>query len=160
MFMHLHLNNVTAPPPPSREDGAQMSVIIIIWSPDRRETIYPGYHGSVHAAGAMNDKQIAFLIPTADNADVGILRVEYEIAGDGLAPLDAPAIAMLARRSAAVTDHISSIGHVVKYPIDKTGAIKPVWAIGSSSGAAVCPDLLNRSPSGVPTDHKALDSDR
>lgn len=54
----------------------------------------------------MDDEQISVRVPTTDDADVGILRVEHKVAWYGLLPGDRRTIAVLHGRTAAVTDYI------------------------------------------------------
>jgi len=82
-------------------------------------------------------QQIAALVPAADDADVLIVRVEYEITGDGLRPCDLRAVGMLGVGAAAVAENVVPARGVVEYPIGKAGAIEAVGPVGAGGGAAV-----------------------
>ena len=54
-----------------------------------------GDHHIVVSAGAVDDEQIAALVPAAYNAHMGVLWIEYQIAGQRLVPRDSGAVGML-----------------------------------------------------------------
>ena len=62
----------------------RISVCKAIWS--GRKSCRAGNNNAVRAAAAMNDQEISVCILTADNADVGIVRVEHQIARLRVAP--------------------------------------------------------------------------
>ena len=83
-----------------------------------------------------------------------ILRVEDKIAGRGVIPRNTSAIGMLVSSAAAMPDHIGPFADIIEDPIDEAAAIQTIRPIGSSSWATVCPNLLDGTPTGIPTDHK------
>ena len=52
----------------------------------------------------MDDEDISVLIPTGDDPHMGVIRIEYQIAGKRVCPGDCRAVGMLAGRAAAMTD--------------------------------------------------------
>ena len=98
----------------------------------------------------MDDKQIAVIVPAADDADMCIAGVKYQVPGLGIVPCDAVAIHVLCLRAASVTYDIFAVGHVVKHPVHKAGAVEAIGQIGSGGVAASRPNFLNCPPSGVP----------
>ena len=55
-----------------------------------------------------------------------------------------------------MADHIGPFADIIEDPIDEAAAIQAIRSIGSSSWATVCPNLLDGTPAGIPTDHKRL----
>ena len=53
---------------------------------DIRKAFRAGNHHIISTAGAMDDEQIAILIPPAHNAHMAIVRVKHQVAGLSLAP--------------------------------------------------------------------------
>ena len=104
----------------------------------------------------MDDEDISVLIPTGDDPHMGVIRIEYQIAGKRVCPGDCRAIAVLAGCAAAVTDDVVTFRGVVEHPIDEAATIQTVWAAGSGAGTAVCCDLLHRPPAAVPSHRKGL----
>ena len=104
----------------------------------------------------MDDQQIAVFIPAADDADMFIIVIKHQIAGNGLIPGDAGAIGVLAGCSAAMADDIASVRGIVEHPIDKAGAVQAVGTVGAGGGAALRRDLHGGSPSGIPSQRKGL----
>ncbi len=76
------------------------------------------------AAGTVDDEQIAAFIPAADDADVFIAGVEYQIAGQGIAHLYRCCI-RAGWRHLAVADDVLALRDIVEYPIHKAAAIQP-----------------------------------
>lgn len=66
----------------------------------------------------MNDLYIAALVKSADDADVFIVGVEYQIAGLSLAPSDIRAVAVLGGGTAAVADDVLATCRIIKHPIN------------------------------------------
>ena len=77
-----------------------------------------GDHHIVVSAGAVDDEQIAALIPAADDAHMGVLWIEYQIAGQRLVPRDSGAVGMLRGGSAAVPDDVLAACGIIEYPIN------------------------------------------
>ena len=51
-----------------------------IWSCDNCEACRAGDNNAVRAAAAMDDQEIAVCVLTADDTDVGIVRIEHKVA--------------------------------------------------------------------------------
>ena len=92
---------------------------------DAREAGRAGYDHVVGAAGTVDDLEIAGLVTAADDADVGILRVKNQVAGQGLLPGDGGTIGVLGVGSAAVADVVCAARGVV---IHEAGAVQTVGA--------------------------------
>ena len=104
----------------------------------------------------MDDLDIAVLVPAAHDTNMGVLRVEYQIAGLGLGPGNGRAVAMLHPGPSAVAYDVAAAGHIVKYPVHKTGTIHAVGPVGPRGGAASGPNLLDGPPAGVPAKDQGL----
>ena len=89
----------------------------------------------------MDNQDIAALVPAAHDANVGVLRVENQIARLRFSPGNCCAVSMLCASAPAVAYGVGPIGDIVKYPIHKTGAVEAVGPVGSGCAAAVCPYL-------------------
>ena len=63
------------------------------------------------------------LVPTAHNADVGVSRIEHQVARDGLIPGDGGAVAMLGMGPAAVADDVAAASDVIEDPIHKSRTV-------------------------------------
>ena len=82
----------------------------------------PGLPGNDHVvlpAGTIDDLDISALVPTAHDTNMGVLRVEYQVAGLGLGPGNGGAVAMLHPGPSAVAYDIASSGHIVECPVHK-----------------------------------------
>lgn len=90
---------------------------VVIWPCDGRKTALVRDHHIVFAVGAVDDQQIAALIPAAHDAHVGVPWIEYQVAGDGPIPGDGGAVAVLGVGPAAVADDVAASGDVVKHPV-------------------------------------------
>lgn len=64
----------------------RISVCKAIWSGHNRKSCRAGNNNAVRAAAAMDDQEVSVCILTADNADVGIVWIEYKIARLRVAP--------------------------------------------------------------------------
>lgn len=73
----------------------------------------------VIAAGAVDDQQLSVCVPAANDAHMGIIRVEHQVTGLGLIPRDGGTVGVLHVGTAAVAYDVLSIRDIVKYPIDK-----------------------------------------
>ena len=80
--------------------------------------VKPSMHHIVVSAGAVDDEQIAALVPAAYNAHMGVLWIEYQIAGQRLVPSDGGAVTVLCGRSAAVADDVLAACGIIEYPIN------------------------------------------
>ena len=60
--------------------------MIEIRSPDGRKPANAGDDRAVGTAGAVDDPQIAVLIPTTDDPNVRIAGIKHQIAGNGVSP--------------------------------------------------------------------------
>ena len=69
-----------------------------VWSADRGEVLFPGNDHIVMAAGTMDDEDIAAFIPTGDDPHMGVVGVEYQIAGKCICPGDCRAFLCNSRR--------------------------------------------------------------
>lgn len=108
----------------------------------------------------MDHQQLPGFVSSADDANMRIVRVKYQVTGPGVLPAYIGAIAVLHGGPAAMSDDIASACGIVKGPIDKARAVQPVGPVGAGGGAARRRDLPQLSPAGVPAENKALDSDR
>lgn len=115
-----------------------------------------GYNHVVGAAGTVDNLEVARLVAAADDADVGILRVENQVAGQGLLPGDGGAIGVLGVGSAAVADVVCAARGVVEHPIHKAGAVQAVGPVGAGGGAALGCDLGDGAPAWIPAQAQAL----
>ena len=77
-----------------------------------------GDHHIVVSAGAVDDEQIAALIPAAYDAHVGVLWVKYQIAGHRLIPRNGGTVTVLCRCPSPVADDVLAARGVVEYPVD------------------------------------------
>ena len=91
-----------------------------IWSCDNCEACRAGDNNAVRAAAAMDDQEIAVCVLTADDTDMGIVRIEHQIARLCVAPCNVGAIAVLRRRAAAASGIVAAIRRVVECPIDES----------------------------------------
>ena len=110
----------------------------------------------VVAVGAVDNQDIAVLVPAAHDANVGVLRVEYQIARLGLGPCNRCTVGVLGAGTPAVAYGVGPIGDVVKYPVYKTGTVEAIGKICSAGGAASRPNLLDRPPAAVPANYPAF----
>ena len=94
-----------------------LSVSVVRWSAYGRKPGLSCDNNIVVSAGTMDNQNVSILIPASHNADVGIFRVEYQVAGVGLGPGNGRAVAMLHPRPSAVAYDIAAAGYIVKYPI-------------------------------------------
>ena len=67
----------------------------------------------------MNDEQFTVCVPAANDAHMGIIRVEYQVTGLGVRPRNIGAIAVLHGGSSAVADDIAAARLIVEHPIHK-----------------------------------------
>ena len=104
----------------------------------------------------MDNQDIAALIPAAHNANVGVLRVEYQVARLGLGPCNRCTVGVLGAGTPAVAYGVGPIGDVVKYPVYKTGTVEAIGKICSAGGVASRPNLLDRPPAAVPANYPAF----
>lgn len=104
----------------------------------------------------MNDQHITALIKPTDDAHMGILWVKNEVAGDGLAPGNIGAVAMLHPCAASMSNHISAIADIVENPVHEAGAIQAVGPYRAAAGTAGGGDLPGRSPAGIPAEDETL----
>ena len=125
---------------------------IVIWSCNRCKATTSGDNHVVGTAGAVNDQHVTALIKPTDDAHMGILRVKGEVAGDGLAPGNIGAVAMLHPCAASMSDHITAIADVIEHPIHEAGAIQAVGPYRTAAGTASCGDFPGRPPAGIPAE--------
>ena len=90
-----------------------------VWPCNVCKACCAGDNNAVCAAAAMDDQEIAVCIPAADDADVGIVRVEHQIARLRIAPWDVRAIAVLRCRAAAAPRIVAAVCCVIECPIDE-----------------------------------------
>lgn len=102
-----------------RQLTTHFSFPVVLRPADACKAALSRHHHIVVPAGAVDDEHIAAAVKSADNADMGVLRVENKIAGQCLSPGDFGAIAMLGAGSTAMPDDIGAVCDVVKHPIDK-----------------------------------------
>ena len=57
----------------------RISVCKAIWSGHNRKSCRAGNNNAVRAAAAMNDQKVSVCILAADNTDVYVCRVKYEL---------------------------------------------------------------------------------
>lgn len=136
--------------------GRIFSIAIVVRSANRCKAALAGNDHIVHAAGAMDDLNIACRITAADDTNMTVVRVEYQIAGLSLLPCDVLTIDMLGGNASAVTHNIGTTGNIVKYPIHKAGAIQTIRADRSCGRAASCPYFHRLPPPAVPANDQTL----
>lgn len=76
------------------------------------------------------------LVPAADDPDVFIFRIKYQVPRLGLVPGDGVAVGVLGMGSSAMADHIFPGGYIVKYPVHISRAIQAVGPVGAGGGTA------------------------
>lgn len=64
----------------------RISVCKAIWSGHNRKSSRTGDNNTVCTTAAMNDQEIAVCVLTADDTDMGIIWIEYQIARLRVAP--------------------------------------------------------------------------
>ena len=96
-----------------------ISVSKAIWSCHGGKSSGAGDNNTVCTTAAMNDQKIAVRVSAADNADVGIVRIEHKVARLRFAPCNVGAIAVLCGSSAAASGVVAAIRRVVECPIDE-----------------------------------------
>ena len=69
---------------------------VILRSGDGSKPLFPGNNHIVITAGTMDDEDIAVFIPTGDDSHMGVIRIEYQIAGKRVCPGDCRTVGMLA----------------------------------------------------------------
>ena len=68
----------------------------------------------------MDDQEIAVRVLAADDADMGIVRIEYKVARLRVAPYNVGAIAVLRGSSSTASGVVAAIRRVVECPIDES----------------------------------------
>ena len=139
---------------------AHFSIRKILGPANRGEADLPSHHHIIRATGAVDDHDIAAAVKAADNTDMAVAWIEDKVSRLGVTPSNRRTVAVLRSGPSAMPNDVLSAGLVVEYPIDKSTAIHPVGPVGAGGGAARRRDLPQLSPSGVPAENKALDSDR
>ena len=66
-----------------------------MWPTDRGKALLVGNDHIVIAAGAVDDKQFSVGISAANDAHMGIIRVEYQVTGLSVLPTDISTVAVL-----------------------------------------------------------------
>ena len=64
----------------------RISVCKAIWSGHNRKSSRTGDNNTVCTTAAMNDQEIAVCVFTANDTDVGIVRIEHKVARLRVAP--------------------------------------------------------------------------
>lgn len=139
---------------------AHFSIRKILGPANRGEAAFPRHHHIILAAGAVDDKHIAAAVKSADNADMGILRVKHKVARLGIAPVNGGTVAVLCRSPTAMPNDILSAALVVEHPIHHSRTIQSEGPHSAGGGAALGCDLHRHSPAGVPADYQRFYSDR
>ena len=85
----------------------------------------------------MDDQEIAVRVPAADETNVNVCRVKYEVARLSVAPCNVGAIAVLCGSSAAVPRIVAAVCCVVERPIDEPTTIQSKRS-HRAGGAAAC----------------------
>ena len=96
---------------------------VVLRSSDRGKALQTSNDHVVVSAGAVDDEQFSVCAPAANDAHMGIIRVEYQVTGLCVRPRNIGAIAVLCGGSSAVADDIAAAGLIVEHPIHKTAAI-------------------------------------
>lgn len=65
----------------------------------------------------MDNQQISGHIQQTRDADVAIIRVEYQVSGLRFAPTYLFTVAVLCSSSTAVAQYVLAAGRIVKYPV-------------------------------------------
>ena len=136
------------------------SVPVVAGPPDGGKAVRAGDDHIVGAEGTVDDQQISPLVPSAHNANVGVLRVKHQVAGQGLVPGDGCAVGVLGVGAPAMADDVLAAGDVVEYPVHKAGAVHPVGPVGAGGGAARRRHLTECAPGVIPADGQGFYSDR
>ena len=123
-------------------------------SADGGKPLQAGQDDIVLAAGAVNDQRLAALVRADEYAHMAVTGVKHQIAGQGFAPRDWGAVAVLAGSAAAVTDDVAQ--RVVEYPVHKAGTIQAEGAHGSGGSAAGRSHFCGRTPALVPANGAAF----
>ena len=105
---------------------------VILRSGNGRKAVCPCNDHIVCAAGAVDHQQLSGFVSSTDDANMGIIRVKYQVTGLGILPAYVGAIAVLGGSSTAMPNHIASARLVVKYPIhcnpSRRGDSVPWWS--------------------------------
>ena len=102
----------------------------------------------------MDDEQFSVCVPAANDAHMGIIRVEHQVTGLCVCPRNIGAIAVLHGGPAAMTDNIAAARLIEENPIHKAAAIQSVGAVGPRGGAACRRDLPHFAPATVPAKYQ------
>ena len=94
-----------------------------IWPANRGKAAFPRHHHIVRSAGAVDDEQFTVCVPAANDAHMGIIRIEHQVTRLGSRPQNIGAIRVLHRGPATMTDNIAAARLIVEHPIDKATAI-------------------------------------
>ena len=92
---------------------------VVLRSSDRGKALQSGHDHIVIAAGAVDDEQFTVCVPAANDAHMGIIRVEYQVTGLCVRPRNIGAIAVLCGGSSAMTDNVAATRGIVEHPIDE-----------------------------------------
>lgn len=90
-----------------------------MWPTNRGKALLAGNDHIIISAGAVNDQQLSVCVPAANDAHMGIIRVEHQVTGLCVRPRNIGAIAVLHGGSTAVADDIAAARLIVEHPIDK-----------------------------------------
>ena len=85
----------------------------------------------------MDNQEVSVRVPAADDANVYVCRVKYEVARLRVAPYNVGAIAVLRGSSAAATGVVAAVRRVVECPIDEPAAIQSERTY-RAGGTAAC----------------------
>ena len=113
-----------------------LSYCVVPRSTDRCKALLASNDHIVISAGAVDDEQFSVCVPAANDAHMGIIRVEYQVTGLCVRPRNIGAIAVLCGGSAAVADDIAAARLIVEHPIHKPAAIQSVGPVGPRGGTA------------------------
>ena len=96
-----------------------LSYCVVPRSTDRCKALHTSNDHIVISAGAVDDEQFSACVPAANDAHMGIIRVEYQVTGLCVRPRNIGAIAVLHGGASAVADNIAAAGLIVENPIHK-----------------------------------------
>lgn len=108
-----------------------------------------GNRNIVCAGVAMDNQNIAAVVPTSNNSDVRVIGVENKVPGLSVGHGNICAVVMLAGCAAALTEDDFSVGSVIEYPIHEAGAVEAEGAVGAGGHAAFGPYLLKLEHTGT-----------
>ena len=114
---------------------------------NRDKSLLAGNDHIVVAAGTVDNKDIAFLIPPGHDTHVLVIRIKGQVADLCIVPGYVGTVCVLHRGSATMPDDVTQ--SIVEHPIHIARAVHPVGAIGSA-GRTVCGSYFIKLPLFMP----------